>query len=197
MTREEFGQYVCTEYPKLLRFVKSRVSNPHDAEEIIQNTLVRLLLICDDIDTRAPAGFFFTALRNAIIDHWRKRGHQPPPKELPEYVPGPPAPPVVQDPDERAQCREAIRQAAARLTPRERQALAAYWQAWGDRAEALAGLGLSDADNAERYKVYDGALHHAKRKLAAGLEPARARLQEAGAALVWELVNEELCGSAP
>jgi RNA polymerase sigma factor (sigma-70 family) len=197
MTREEFSHYVGTEYAKLYRFVKSRVANAHDAEDILQKTLVKLLLICDDIDARVPAGFFFTALRNAIIDYWRKRGHQPPPKELPEQVLGTVAPAVVDDPAEQERCREAIQRATAGLTQRERLALAAYWRAWGDRATALEGLGLADADNARRYKVYDGALFHAKRKLAAALQPVREHLEEAGAFRVWELVYEELCGSAP
>jgi RNA polymerase sigma factor (sigma-70 family) len=197
MTREEFSQYVGTEYAKLYRFVKSRIADAHDAEDLVQKTLLKLLLICDDIDARAPAGFFFTALRNAIIDYWRKRGHQRPAKELPEHVPGREGPAPVDDEAERERCRELIRRAAAGLTPRERQALTAYWKAWGDRTSALEGLGLAEAGKEERYRVYDGALFHAKRKFAVALQPARDRLEDAGAHRVWELVYEELCGSAP
>jgi RNA polymerase sigma factor (sigma-70 family) len=197
MTREEFSQYVGTEYTKMYRFVKSRIGNAHDAEDLLQKTLLKLLLICDDIDARAPSGFFFTALRNAIIDHWRKRGNQPLAKELPEQVPGREDAAPVEDDAERERCRELIHRAAAGLTPRERQALTAYWRAWGDRASALEGLGLGGADKEERYRVYDGALFHAKRKLALALQPARERLEDAGAYRVWELVYEELCGTAP
>jgi RNA polymerase sigma factor (sigma-70 family) len=197
MTRGEFGQYVGTEYAKLYRFVKSRIANAHDAEDLLQKTLLKLLLICDDIDARAPSGFFFTALRNAIIDYWRKRGHQPPPKELPDQVPGREGAASLEDEAERERCRKLIHHAASGLTPRERQALTAYWKAWGDRGSALEELGLSEAGKDERYRVYDGALFHAKRKLALALQPARGRLEDAGPYRIWELVYEELCGTAP
>jgi RNA polymerase sigma factor (sigma-70 family) len=197
MTREEFSQYVGAEYTKLFRFVKSRIASAHDAEDLVQKTLLKLLLICDDIDARAPSGFFFTALRNAIIDYWRKRGSHPPARELPEQVAGRDSAGPVEDPDEQERCRQAIHRAAVGLTPRERLALTAYWKAWGDRASALEDLGLAEAGKDERYRVYDGPLFHAKRKLSLALEQDRDRLEGAGAYRVWELVYEEMCGTAP
>jgi RNA polymerase sigma factor (sigma-70 family) len=195
MTREEFSRYVDVNYEKLYRFVKSRIGNAHDAEDIVQRVLLKLFLVCDDIDPRAPAGFFFTALKTAIIDHWRKRGRRAPEGPLPDQVidvrpPGP----IAHDPDLAAHCRRLIRAALARLMPRERRAFAAYWKALGDRGKALEGLGLAEAETKERYRVYDGALHHAKRKLALALLPARDRLIEVGAQRIWEMVYEELRG---
>jgi RNA polymerase sigma factor (sigma-70 family) len=195
MTRKEFSRYVTDNYDKLLRFVRSRIANRHDAEDVLQRALVKLLLVCDDIDAQTPAGFFFTALRTGIIDHWRRRGRRGPEGPLPDQVPDR-RPPTL--PGEGAglcvYCHRQVRAVLARLTPRERLAFAAYWKARGDRVAALDGLGLSEAGKEERYKVYDGALYHAKKKLALALLSVRERLEEAGADRVWELVSEELGG---
>src|SRR5438477_4538702 len=77
MTRGQFSQYVADEYPNLLRFVRSRLGREQDAEDVLQRALLRLLVSCDRIDARNPNGFFFTALRNAVIDHLRRRGRHP------------------------------------------------------------------------------------------------------------------------
>jgi RNA polymerase sigma factor (sigma-70 family) len=195
MTRKEFSHYVATNYEKLYRFVKSRIGNAHDAEDVLQRVLLKLFRVCDDIDARAPAGFFFTALRTGIIDHWRKRGRRAPEGPLPDQVidirPFAPAP---LDTDLSDRCRSLIRDALAVLLPRERRAFFAYWKALGDRSTALEELGLAEAQKDERYRVYDGALHHAKRRLALALLPDRDVLFEVGAHRIWEMVNDELWG---
>jgi RNA polymerase sigma factor (sigma-70 family) len=191
MTREEFSRYVGDNYDNLLRFVRSRIANPHDAEDVLQQSLTRLLLLCDAMNPQAPDGFVFTALRNAIIDYWRHRGRQPPAGPLTDEVadPGAGRRPVA-DAAAEEQCRGLLRQAAAGLTARERTAFAAYWRAVGDRAEALAGLDLAQANSQEKYRVYDGPLYHARRKLAAALQPGAAVLADLGPTRVWELVAE-------
>jgi RNA polymerase sigma factor (sigma-70 family) len=191
MTRTEFSAYVSASYAKLLRFVRSRIANPHDAEDVLQQTLLRLLPNCEALNVQAPDGFVFTALRNAIIDYWRHRGRQPPIGPLPEEVaasvggPGP-----VGDAAAEHRCRHLLRQAAAELTPREQQAFAAYWRASGDRAAALEGLAVADSTSQDKYRVYDGPLYHAKRKLAHALKPAEPLLGELGPGRVWELIAE-------
>jgi RNA polymerase sigma factor (sigma-70 family) len=196
MTRKEFGDYVQQNYEKLFRFVKSRISSAPDAEDLVQKTLLKLLLICHTIDAQAPDGFFFTALRNGIIDHWRKRGRRPPETDLPEQLASaeksgllPAEGQVIEE-----SCRAAVREAAAGLTERERQAFAAYWRARGDRAEALEQMG---AAKEEKYKVYDGPLHHAKRKLCLALLPRWETLTAVGYFRAWQLVYEVLCGESP
>ena len=195
MTRKEFSRYVTANYDKLYRFVKSRVGNAHDAEDILQRGLLKLFRVCDDIDLRAPDGFFFTTLRTGMIDHWRRRGRHGPEGPLPDQVIDvrPPAP-AAPDADVRAHCRQVIRAALAKLTPRQRRAFTAYWKALGVRTEALEALGLTDAESTERYRVYDGALHHAKRKLGRALLPYRDLLTEVGAQRVWEIIDDELWG---
>jgi RNA polymerase sigma factor (sigma-70 family) len=189
MTRQEFSAYVSGNYEKLLRFVRSRIANPHDAEDVLQQTLMRLLPGCETMNVQAPDGFVFTALRNAIIDYWRHRGRQPPSGPLTEDLPAPsggdrPSGDVTAE----ERCRDLLRAAAADLTPREQQAFAAYWRAAGDRAAALEGLAVGEAGSQEKYRVYDGPLYHAKRKLAHALRPAGSLLEDLGYNRVWELV---------
>jgi RNA polymerase sigma factor (sigma-70 family) len=191
MTRTEFSEYVGSHYEKLLRFVRSRIANPHDAEDVLQQTLMRLLPTCEGMNARAPDGFVFTALRNAIIDYWRHRGRQPPVGSLTDELPGRSEDGAqVGDATAEERCREYMRRAVAELTPREQQAFAAYWRATGDRAAALEELAAAQSSSQEKYRLYDGPLYHAKRKLANALEPARSLLGEVGYTRLWELVGE-------
>jgi RNA polymerase sigma factor (sigma-70 family) len=191
MTRTDFSDYVSSHYEQLLRFVRSRIANPHDAEDVLQQTLIRLLTTCAVMNAQAPDGFVFTALRNAIIDYWRHRGRQPPVGPLSEGLaarpdePGPSGDPATEE-----RCGELLRRAAAELTPRERQAFAAYWRTTGDRAAALERLGAGAATSQEKYRVYDGPLYHAKRKLAHALQSAESLLTDLGHDRVWQLVAE-------
>lgn len=206
MTREQFSQYVDKEYDRLCRFLKARLGNAQDAQDLLQKTLMRLLPKLDDIDATNPDGYFFQALRNALIDHWRRRGRRPPESELPEQLTSGSEEGVVPPADGSAEetCREVLHEAAASLTPRERKAIAACWQAHGDRSGALAGLGLelhvieSDGkeDKQEKYRTYDGPLFHAKRKLAQALRDHGELLLEVGPDRVWELVHEVFCGDS-
>jgi RNA polymerase sigma factor (sigma-70 family) len=206
MTREEFSRYVERDYERLYRFLKARLGNAQDAQDLLQKTLMKLLPRLDDIDAAGPDGYFFQALRNALIDHWRRRGRRPPEGELPDQLPGgseegisPPA-----DGSAEETCREVLREAASHLTPRERKAIAACWQAHGDRAGALAGLGLGEdviesddkEDKQEKYRTYDGPLFHAKRKLAQALSGHIELLTEVGPDRVWDLVHEVFCGDS-
>jgi len=55
MTREEFSRYVETHYDSLTRFVNSRLHNLQDSEDLVQQTIVKLLPNCGDIDATSPA----------------------------------------------------------------------------------------------------------------------------------------------
>jgi RNA polymerase sigma factor (sigma-70 family) len=208
MTREEFSEYVDTEYERLLRFVKSRVGNPQDAEDLLQRTFLKLLPNRAEIDARNPGGYVFRALKTAIIDHWRKQGRRPAHSELPEQVTDPEAAdPTLFIPTDsevaEERCRAVLAQAAGRLTERERRAFSAYWQALGDRTNALAHFGLAQAerddkeDRQEKYRLYDGPLTHARRKLNETLQAHWEILDDIGPHRVWELVHEVFCGEPP
>jgi RNA polymerase sigma-70 factor (ECF subfamily) len=57
---------------EFLRFVERRVGSRQDAEEILQSAFVRSLDKLDDVRDTA-VGWFYRVLRNAIIDHHRRR----------------------------------------------------------------------------------------------------------------------------
>jgi RNA polymerase sigma factor (sigma-70 family) len=59
---------------RFLQFLESRVGNRHDAEEILQAAFVRSVEKTDQIrDSETAVAWFYRLLRNAIIDHYRRR----------------------------------------------------------------------------------------------------------------------------
>jgi RNA polymerase sigma factor (sigma-70 family) len=54
-------------------FVASRVGSEADAEDILQNGLVRALKHAGNIDPGKATAWFYRLLRNAIVDHYRQR----------------------------------------------------------------------------------------------------------------------------
>jgi hypothetical protein len=198
MTLEELGRYVVANYPSLVRFVRSKGLTAHDAEDVVQQSLVRLVPASADIDARRPDGFIFTAVRHAIVDHWRKRGRQLAAVPLPEHLPSSDLPDViVSEDDPNARCREVLAEVVVGLSPRERRAFAAFWKHRGERTAALAQLGLVEASQTERYRVYDGPLHHARRKLTLALQTHAVVLADVGYFRLWGLLNELLNGLSP
>ncbi len=199
MTDAEFSQYVACEYDGILRFVRSRVGDDHDAEEIVQRTLLRLFRNRDTIDAARPGGFVFAALKHAVTDYWRKRGRHPRPGGLPEQLPQDSSSSFYPADAAAAEqtCRDALRDAFDALTPRERRAFLVCWRSAGDRARALERLGLAGGDRNARFKDYDGPLHHAKKKLNLALAPYWDALAGLGYERLWELITEVLAELAP
>jgi RNA polymerase sigma-70 factor (ECF subfamily) len=57
-----------------LTFLKSRVANRADAEEILQSAFVKSIEQSDRIrDAESSTAWFYRLLRNAVIDHYRRR----------------------------------------------------------------------------------------------------------------------------
>jgi RNA polymerase sigma-70 factor (ECF subfamily) len=60
---------------RFLGFLEKRVGNRADAEEILQEAFLRSLAKADDIrDDERAVPWFYRILRNAVVDHWRRRG---------------------------------------------------------------------------------------------------------------------------
>ena len=56
-------------------FLVSRVGNPADAEDLLQNGLIKALQRADELkDGEKSVAWFYQILRNVIIDHARSRG---------------------------------------------------------------------------------------------------------------------------
>lgn len=59
---------------ELLRFVRSRVESDAAAEEIVQAAFLRGVEKVDDVrDDESAQAWFYRLLRNAVIDHYRRR----------------------------------------------------------------------------------------------------------------------------
>jgi RNA polymerase sigma-70 factor (ECF subfamily) len=60
---------------RFLAFVERRVGSRDVAEEILQEAFVRGLARADQLrDEESAVAWFYRSLRNALVDHWRKRG---------------------------------------------------------------------------------------------------------------------------
>lgn len=64
-------------HARFLAFLKPRVANPEVAEELLQEAFVRALERGETLrDDEAVTAWFYRLLRNALIDHYRRRGSQ-------------------------------------------------------------------------------------------------------------------------
>ena len=64
---------------RFLSFLEARVGNSDDAEEILQDAFVRSVQKGDEIrDSENAVAWFYRLLRNAVVDHYRRRsaGHR-------------------------------------------------------------------------------------------------------------------------
>jgi len=60
---------------RFLAFLESRVGSREVAEDILQDALVRGLSRAEQLrDQESVIAWFYRALRNAVVDHWRKQG---------------------------------------------------------------------------------------------------------------------------
>jgi RNA polymerase sigma-70 factor (ECF subfamily) len=62
----------------LVRFVRSKVNDQHEAEDIVQEVLLRLHRSAGQLRAQQQLGpWLFQVARNVIIDHYRARGRKP------------------------------------------------------------------------------------------------------------------------
>jgi RNA polymerase sigma factor (sigma-70 family) len=69
---DQVAATLVANHREFLRFVERRVGTRHEAEEILQTAFVKSL---DKLDTvrDTAIGWFYRVLRNAIVDHQRRR----------------------------------------------------------------------------------------------------------------------------
>jgi RNA polymerase sigma-70 factor (ECF subfamily) len=70
---EAFARYVLPEIDVLLRVALSRTRNAADAEDLVQDTLLRAYRSIDRFDGSHPRAWLLTILRNAQINRTRRR----------------------------------------------------------------------------------------------------------------------------
>jgi RNA polymerase sigma-70 factor, ECF subfamily len=73
VTVGSFDAFVCPHLPVLLRVAGSLCRNPHDAEDLVQDTLIRAYKGLDGFDGTYPRAWLLTIMRNANINRHRRR----------------------------------------------------------------------------------------------------------------------------
>ena len=68
-----FERWVLPEVEVLLRVARSMTRNSHDAEDLVQDTMVRAFRAIDRFDGRHPRAWLLTIMRNAEINRTRKK----------------------------------------------------------------------------------------------------------------------------
>jgi len=71
--RLRFTEVVVPELEVLLRVARTMVSRPADAEDLVQDTMVRALQSIGTFDGARPRGWLLTIMRNAHINRNRRR----------------------------------------------------------------------------------------------------------------------------
>lgn len=71
--RESYQHHVLPEVDVLLRVALSLTDQPADAEDLVQDTLLRAWRSIDSFDGRYPRAWLLTILRNAHINRHRRR----------------------------------------------------------------------------------------------------------------------------
>ncbi len=75
LREEAFRRYVEPEIPALLRFARGMTAQPADAEDLVQDTLIRAFRAVDRFDGAHPRAWLLTILRNTEAK--RNRRHRP------------------------------------------------------------------------------------------------------------------------
>ena len=70
---EAFSRYVVPEIDVLVRVATSITTRPVDAEDLVQDTLVRAFRSIETFDGRHPRAWLMTIMRNAEVNRTRRR----------------------------------------------------------------------------------------------------------------------------
>lgn len=71
--QDGFTRYVMPELDVLLRVARSITGNPTDADDLVQDTLLRAYRSIDTFDGRYPRAWLLTIMRNAQINRVRRK----------------------------------------------------------------------------------------------------------------------------
>jgi RNA polymerase sigma-70 factor, ECF subfamily len=72
--RRALYNFYQTYTPKLIKYIQSRVNNPHDGEEILQDTLFSFLESARDYAGKSSIKtFIFSICSHKVIDYYRRR----------------------------------------------------------------------------------------------------------------------------
>lgn len=159
---DRFEQYVLPEVDVMLRVARSLTRNRADAEDLVQDTMLRAYRAIERFDGRHPRAWLLTILRNTHINRNRRR-----------------RPELLRDPDTQLERAEQAPEVDEAMRPDRfvdlefdhdvQAALASLPPAFGTVVELVDLDGLSYAEAAEVLGVPVGTimsrLHRARRKM--------------------------------
>jgi RNA polymerase sigma-70 factor (ECF subfamily) len=123
---------------RLLAFIRRRVSNEADAEDILQEAFMRIhRSLCCSEDWNKPESWIYQIVRNLIVDYYRRRRET---VEIPEDLA---AEAELEVEDTQAQLALSLRETIEALPERYRQALILTEYEGLSQKEAAERLGLS------------------------------------------------------
>jgi RNA polymerase sigma-70 factor (ECF subfamily) len=138
--REAYGALLTDVTPPILRFLSRRIADPHEREDVYQDTLMALHCARHTYDpSRGFEPWLFAIARHVLVDHFRRRGVRTAREVLVEALPERGA---AADPD----------------GPRLEEALAQLPAAQREAFEMLQLEGISVAAAAARAGTTPGAL---------------------------------------
>lgn len=130
--------------PKVRAFVRSYTSDPHHAEDVVQETFLRAFRQLHRIDmSQNPGSYLFTIARNVLTDDWRRSRR----RIAPVLDDGALALVPSRDNVESALEAIVVHEALARLTPEHREVV-----------QALFYDGLTVAEAAQRLDIAAGTV---------------------------------------
>ena len=94
-SNDEIAIRLAAQHREFLAFLRKRVESDELAEDILQSAMAKALEKSSDVDEESVIAWFYRVLRNALVDHYRRRAAEskalerearsaPPEFELPE-----------------------------------------------------------------------------------------------------------------
>ncbi|MFI6781072.1 SigE family RNA polymerase sigma factor [Micromonospora sp. NPDC050276] len=156
---DDFGTFVATSGPRLLRFAVLITGQQADAEDLLQEVLEQVYPRWRAVRQRQPEAYLRRAMTNRLVSRWRSPWSRRRVAHQPDAV-------AQQDEMARVDDREVLLAALRELPPRMRAVVVLrYW------------LGLSEAEAAAELDCSTGSV---KSQASRGLHRLRARLEAAG-----------------
>ena len=134
---ERFEDFVTRRLPALYRFALTLTGSPHDAEDLVQEALVRTGLAWRRVRRKdAPESYVRTVMARLMVNRWRRKWREDPVADVPDR-------PTVDPALDRIADRSYLDTAVRALPPRMRAVLVLrYLEGLAD-AEVAATLGCT------------------------------------------------------
>lgn len=140
---DAFARQLVSHLPNLRKYIASRVSDRHDAEDLLQDTLLRSLRVDGQARILNPLAYSIRVARTVLSDYWRSR---PQPQSTDANGAGVVADPLSESLDEAhimAQKVEYLQTVLQQLPPMRREVFVMRRVQGKSREEIADALGIS------------------------------------------------------